>query len=217
MRPIRTTSAIGLFAAGAMLVAACGGNSATTAPTSAPATTAPITAAPTTAPATDAPAATTNPGATLDLSSFHGDANLESLLPKSVGGENLTVLSMTGDQFLTGPAASPELQKAITALGKTPADLSVAFGGNTSVSIVAFRLKGVGADVLFNAFKQSQTGAFTADSVSYGGKSVTKITPSDGSGIAFIYVKDDAMFVVGGTGDTPPSDALLNEAFQKLP
>ena len=217
MRPIRTTSAIGLLAAGVMLVAACGGNSATPAPTSA-ATTAPVTAAPaTTAPATEGPAATTNPGATLDLSSFHGDANLESLLPKTVGGEDLTVLSMTGDQFLSSPAASQQLQAALTALGKQPSDLSAAFGGNTFITIIAFRLKGVGADVLFNQFKQSQTGSFTADSVSYGGKSVTKITPSDGSDVSFIYVKDDTMFVVGSAGTTALSDALLNEAFQKLP
>lgn len=218
MRPLTTIRAAGLLAAGALFIAACGGNAATTAPTTAP------TTAATTAPvATQAPAPTDVAGASnalpsFDLSSFHGDQDLEAMIPKQIGGENLTVLSMTGDQFLGDGSASPELSGALTALGKTTSDLSVAFAGTSKITVVAFRVKGVGADALFNAFKSAQTGTYTADSVSYGGKSVTKITPSDGS-IAFIYSKDDTMFVVGASGssDTVPSDALLNEAFQKLP
>src|SRR5262249_35522814 len=120
------------------------------------------------------------------------------------------------DQFLGQGSSSPELSAALGALGKTPADLSVAFAGSASITIVAFRVKGVPADALFTAFKNAQTGEFTTSSVSYGGKSVTKIVPADTS-TAFIYVKDDTMFVVGSSGDTTPSDALLNEAFQKLP
>ncbi|HJP89899.1 MAG TPA: hypothetical protein VJ850_12760 [Candidatus Limnocylindrales bacterium] len=212
----RTIRALGLTAAGALLIAACGGNAATTAPTTAAATTPPATAA-----ATEATTPTEVPGASgalpsFDLSSFHGDQDLESLIPKSIAGENLTVLSMTGDQFLGGDTASPELGDALKALGKTPADLGVAFAGSTKITIVAFRVKGVPADALFTAFKNAQTDQFTSENVSYGGKSVTKITPSDGS-IAFIYVKDDAMFVVGSSGSSVPTDALLNEAFQKLP
>ena len=217
MRPLTTIRATGLLAAGALLLAACGGNAATTAPTQAPggATAAPATTAPQATP-TDVPGATVDPNATFDLSSFHGDQDLESMIPKQIGGEDLTVLSMTGDQFLGGTDGSPELSNALSALGKTTSDLSVAFAGTSQVSVIAFRVKGVGAEALFNAFKASQTGDYTTANVSYGGKSITKITPSDGS-IAFIYVKNDAMFVVGGAGDDAPSDALLNEAFSKLP
>lgn len=216
MRPSRTVSTLGLLAAGAMLIAACGGNAA------ASPTTAAATEAPTTAPVTtEAPAPTDVAGATgavptFDLSSFHGDQDLESLMPKSIGGENLTVLSMTGDQFLGTGSGGDELGSALTALGKGPSDLSVAFGGTSKITVIAFRVKGVPADALFNAFKNAQTSQYTSENVSYGGKSVTKITPSDSS-LAYIYIKDDTMFVVGGPGDTPPSDALLNEAFQKLP
>jgi hypothetical protein len=212
----RTIRALGLLAGGALLIAACGGGNATTAPTGAGVTTPPATTA-----ATEAPAPTEVAGASeaipsFDLSSFHGDQDLESLIPKTIGGQTLTVLSMTGDQFLGSDTSSPELGNALKALGKSPADLGVAFAGSPAITIVAFRVKGVPADTLFTAFKNAQTDQYTSENVSYGGKSVTKITPSDGS-IAFIYVKDDAMFVVGASGSTAPSDDLLNEAFQKLP
>ena len=211
MRPLTTTRRIGLLAAGAMLIAACGGNAATTAPTTAAATTAPTTAA-----ATDAPGSSAAPGFSFAMPSFHGDADLEGMIPKEIGGETLTVLSMTGDQFLGEGTAAPELAGALQDLGKTTSDLSVAFAGSASITVVAFRVKGVGADSLFNAFKSAAGEDFTSENASYGGKTVVKLMPSDGS-TSFIYVKDDTMFVVGGTGETAPSDALLNEAFQKLP
>lgn len=212
MRPPTTTRAIGLLAAGALLVAACGGNAATTAPTTAPATTAPVTAPPV---ATEAPGTSTEPGFSFELPSFHADQDLEAMLPDSLGGETLTVLSMTGDQFLGEGTAAPELAAALQALGKTTADLSVAFAGTSQLSVIAFRVKGVPADTLFSAFKDAATDQYTIQSVSYGGKSVQKLT-TDGTD-TFMYLKDDTMFIVGGSGTTVPTDALLNEAFQKLP
>ena len=209
MRPLTTIRSIGLLAAGAMLIAACGGNAATTAPTQAAATSAPVT--------TEGPGATT-PGASFAMPSFHGDTDLEDMIPKEVAGEALTVMSMTGDQFLGDGSSSPELAGALQDLGKTTTDLSVGFAGNSKISIVAFRVKGVAADQLFNAFKAAETDEFTSENVSYGGKSIVKLVPADGS-TAFIYLKDDTMFVVGGAGagNTLPTDAVLNEAFSKLP
>jgi len=218
MPALTTFRSLGLLAAGAMLIAACGGNAATTAPSTAAATTAPTTAATVAPVPTEVAGATDGALPSFDLSSFHGDQDLEGMIPKSIGGETLTVLSMTGDQFLGDGSSSPALAGALTALGKTTSDLSVAFAGTSKMTVVAFRVKGVPANTLFDAFKQAQTATdqFTSENVSYGGKSVVKLTPTDGN-VAFIYLKDDTMFVVGGSGDTVPSDALLNEAFQKLP
>lgn len=213
MRPLTTTRALGLLTAGALLIAACGGSAATTAPTTAPVTAAPATTAPV---VTEAPETSTEPGFSFALPSFHGDEDLEAMIPETIGGEDLTVLSMTGDQFLGDGTASPELAGALQALNKTTADLSVAFAGTSSISVIAFRVKGVPADTLFNAFKDAEPDQYTAENASYGGKSVTKLIPSDGT-VAFIYLKGDTMFVVGGPDETAPSDALLNEAFQKLP
>ena len=215
MRPLTTIRATGLLAAGALLIAACGGNAATTAPTTAAATTAPVTAGPV---ATQAPGATVDPGFSFAMPSFHGDEDLEGMIPDTIGGEDLTVMSMTGDQFLGDGTSSPELAGALRDLGKSTADLSVAFAGNTKISVVAFRVKGVAADALFTAFKSAGTDEYTSENVSFGGKSVVKLVPADGS-TAFIYLKNDTMFVVGGTGagDTIPTDDILNEVFSKLP
>jgi hypothetical protein len=218
MRPIRTLRAAGLIAAGALLIAACGSNGATTAPTTGAASTAPTTAPVSVAPVPTEVAAASDALPSFDLSSFHGDQDLESMIPTTVGGQTLTTLSMTGDQFLGDGSSSPQLAGALTALGKTPADLSVAFAGSTKITIVAFRVQGVPASTLFDAFKSAASGNYTATSVSYGGKNVTKVEPGDDT-ISFIYLKDDTMFLVGspGSGATAPSDDLLNEAFQKLP
>jgi hypothetical protein len=211
MRPLDITRAIGLFAAGALFIAACGSNAATTAPTQAAATTAPATTAPL---PTDVAGGTTAP--TFALPSFHGDVDLESQIPKQIGGETLTVLSMTGDQFLGSGTTSPELAAALTALGKSTSDLSVAFAGTTKITVVAFRVKGVPGDTLFNAFKSAATDGMTSENASFGGKSVVKLTQGDGT-ITYIYSKGDIMFGVGGSGETEPSTDLLNEAFSKLP
>lgn len=210
MNPLTTARAIGLLAAGAMLIAACGGTSATTAPTQA-ATAAPATSAP-----VATPPGTAAPGFSFVLPSFHGDLELEAMIPDTIGGETVKVISMTGDQFLGGGTTSPEIAGALEALDKTTADLSVVFAGTTQLSIIAFRVKGVPADTLFNAFKDAETDQYTVETVSYGGKSVVKLTPADGA-VGFIYLKDDTMFVVGGSGDSVPADDLLNEAFSKLP
>jgi len=204
MRPLTFNRGIGLLAACAMLIAACGGNAATTAP-----------ATPTTGPAaTEIPGG--SPGFSFDLSSFHGDLDLEAMIPATIGGQKLTVVSMTGDQFLGDGSSSPELAAALQKLNKSTTDLSVAFAGTSAVSVVAFRVKGVSAETLFTAFKDAQTDGMTSTSATYGGKSVQKLDSSDGT-TAFVYLKDDTMFVIGGNGSAVPTDDVLNEAFQQLP
>jgi hypothetical protein len=194
---------IALLGASAILIAACGGSSASPSPTTA-ATQAP---APTQGPAS------TDAGFSFALPSFQGDADLEAMLPKEIGGETLTVISMTGDEFLGDGTISPEISDALDALGKTTSDLSVAFGGTSTIQVVAFRVKGADAGALFNAFKAAQTDEYTTENVTLGGKNVVKVTPSTGD-VSYIYTKGDTMFVLGGTDVT---DAILNEAFSKLP
>lgn len=205
---------LALLAALAIVVAACGSGTATQAP---------VTAGPT-QPAATQPAATTTttqgPAATgaepsFDLSSFHGDTDLESLFPKEIDGKPLIVLSMTGDQFM-GQGSSPELDAALSALGKSTSDLSVAFGGVSNVTIVAFKISGVPGSAILNALftaYQNQSGTITDMTIS--GKSVKKVVPADATeGTSYIYAVQDVVFAVGGDGIT---DAQLNEAFSKLP
>ncbi|MEO5703643.1 MAG: hypothetical protein ABIZ52_07850 [Candidatus Limnocylindrales bacterium] len=194
----------------AIVVAACGPGAATSAPGSSQG------AAATVAPVTQAPAGTDGAAPTLDLSSFHADVQLEDLFPDEIGGQTLTVLSMSGAEFMVG-GTSPELEATLTALGKSPSDLTVAFGGVTNVSIIAFQIAGVpGGSILTEFFKkfQQETPSVITD-VTISGKSVKKIVPTDtGEETTYVYTSQDVVFAVGGADIT---DALLAEVFSKLP
>lgn len=193
----------------AILVAACGPGAATQAPGA-------TSAAATQVPVTQAPAGTGGAVPTLNLSSFHADVQLEELFPDQIGGQTLTVLSMSGAELM-GDGSSPELEATLTALGKSPSDLSVAFGGVTGVTIIAFQIKGVaGGSILTEFFKayQQETESSITD-VTIGGKAVKKIVPTDtGEETTYVYTSRDVVFAVGGEEIT---DAQLTEVFSKLP
>ena len=207
----RTGTVMTLFVGLALAVVACSGSTATTGPTSATST----SATPTEAPSTEAPAASGLPGSSFAIPSFHANADLEKLIPAEIGGEPVTTQSMSGAQFLGTP--NNEVANVLSGLGKQPSDLSVAFGFNMNVSVIAFQINGVPGSTILDSFKNASTDAGTITDASYGGKSVKKLTPTEASQAAsYIYTTQDVVFVVGGTGTTL-TDALLNEAFSKLP
>ncbi|MBI2780608.1 MAG: hypothetical protein HYX55_02275 [Chloroflexi bacterium] len=195
------------LAALAVVVAACGSGTATTAP----ATQAPATQAP----ATQAPGATSAGQPSFDTSSFHADKKLEDLFPKTIGTETVSILSVSGQEFM-GIGSAPELEAMLTAVGKTPADMSVAYGGAAGVTIIGFKVAGVPGDktfkALFDAYGQLNEAAITTVTIS--GKSVKKVVPNDDSGTSYVYAAQDVVFAVGGEAIT---DAQLNEVFSKLP
>lgn len=194
------------LAALAILVAACGSGTATTAP---------ATQASATQPATQGPAATDAGQPSFDTSSFHADQKLEALFPDSLGGEKMSVLSVSGEEFM-GLGAAPELEAMLIALNKTASDMSVAYGGAAGVTIIGFKVAGVSGDktfsALFDAYKQVNESTIT--NVTISGKAVKKVVPTDGSDTSYVYAAQDVVFAVGGETIT---DALLNEAFSKLP
>ena len=204
----RISAALTLSAGIALAIAACGGNAATSgtgAATEGPSTEAPATEAP----------ATEAPGVSFALPSFHSNADLEKLIPPQIGGEAVTTQSMSGAQFLGTP--NNEFSKVLSGLGKQPSDLSVAFGFNMQVSVIAFQISGIPGSTILDAFKNSTTDVGTLTDASYGGKAVKKVTPTDTSQAAsYIYTTQDVVFVVAGT-ESAPSDAILNEVFSKLP
>jgi hypothetical protein len=201
----RTGTGLALLVGAALLVVACSGAAGTTAPTT--------LAAATEAPASEAAPASGLPGFSFALPSFTSDAELEAKFPKELGGETLQILSMSGSDFLGSGMSGNEIGPILQQLGKAPSDLSVAVGGTTSISVIAFRIKGVPADQFLNAYtSQAQQGAAITDA-SFGGKSVKKVVAS-GQDPVYLYLKDDVIWTVGGSG---PTDALLNEAFSKLP
>jgi hypothetical protein len=208
----RTGTALTLFAGLALAVVACSGNAGTAAPTSGSPSAPPATEAA----ASQAPASFGLPGFSFALPSFTADTELEAMFPSEIGGEQLQVLSMTGSDFLGTGASGNELGPILTQLGKSPSDLSVAFGGTTQASVVAFRIKGVPADQFLNAYTQAAPQGAAITDASFGGKAVKKVVTPDSGSPTYLYLKGDVIWTVTG-GSSAPSDALLNEAFSKLP
>jgi hypothetical protein len=212
MNARRTARPLAALATIAVVIAACGNGAATTAPaTGVPATVAPVTEAPATQAAVGSGVIPS-----FALPSFHSDTQLEDLFPDQIGGEDVTVLSMSGDQFM-GSGSSPELDAALQTLGKSASDLSVAFGSAGNVTIIAFKVSGIPASTiqtaLFQAYQQETES--TISDATFSGKSVKKITPNDTTeDVSYIYGVQDVVFAVGGTDVT---DAQLTEVFSKLP
>lgn len=197
---------------GAVLVAACGGSAATNAPAA-------TQAAQATVAATQGPGATDAGEPSFALPSFHGNVDLEKLIPTSIGGEDITTLSMTGDDFV-GSGSDPTLTAVLDALNKQPSDLSVAFGGNTAVQIIAFQVNGVPGsqilDAFYNAAKSTLDAAISSSTIA--GKAAQKVTPTDTTQLpSYLYVKNDVVFSIAAGGDVGLTDAQLTEVFQKLP
>ena len=204
MTPRTNFSAIALLA-GAFVVAACGGTAATNAPAT-------QSAVATLAPATQAPGSSDGTSPSFALPSFHANTTLEKVIPTEIGGEAITTMSVSGADLI-GVGSSQELSAVLTALHKQPSDLSAAFGGNTLIEIVAFQVNGVSGGQILDAFNAATQSGATITDASFGGKSVKKIATTTGDP-TYVYTKDDIVFSVGGAAIT---DALLNEAFSKLP
>ena len=204
----RNATGVGILIGAMLVIAACGpAANATTGPTTTP-TSPPITEAP----GSEAPASGL-PEFSFALPSFTSDAELEAMFPTQLGGETLQILSMSGSDFMGSGMSGNELAPILQQLGKTPADLSVAVGGTTNISVIAFRIKGVPADQFLNAYIAKAPQGATITDTSFGGKSVKKVVAADQDPI-YLYLHNDVIWTVGGSGLT---DALMNEAFSKLP
>ena len=151
------------------------------------------------------------------------DKDLEALFPTTVAGLPVTVQSMSGNDLTTNGAAPPALLQALTALGKTMDDLSVAYGyyidpttGNGGL-ISAFQVDGVQMsdlmDVLVPLVLNGETPA-SQTQTQIGGKDVTVVklaadTPDNE--LQYLYPRNDVLWLVKAT------DPGLTEVFTNLP
>jgi hypothetical protein len=204
------------------VVAACGSTaspspSAAVAASSPPASSAASVEA---SPSASAPASG-SPSASVALpSGLNADTDLEKQLPDELAGAKLTKLSMKGSDFLTagGAANTKPFTDLLSALGKSTNDFSVAVASSATsgITVVAFRI--AGADVskavpLFLTAATTNTANASVSDASVGGKSVKKLSaPSEMA--AYVYAHGDIMFFVQ---QQTANEALLNEAFSKLP
>ena len=196
---------LALTIAVAGFAAACSSSS-----TPAPATQAPATQAP----ASQAAAATDNGGGSISipsfaLPSFPSEAkDLEALLPASYCNVALTKASMAGADALGGNI-DPTFAAALSALNKTPADVSVAFGtanGATdpkcTVNFFALRIAGADQSQLQQVYSAAATNnGDTVSTVNLGGKDVTKDVDPNGSNTYLIFKGDTAVGVTADSDD----------------
>ena len=115
---------------------------------------------------------------------------------------------------------TPEAQEFFDRVGAEPSDLSSAFGfgvdteSGSGISIIAFRVSGADEGRLREEFRstieEDDTQTLTEENVA--GKDVLAIS-TDGTDVSgYVYVKNDVVFVVGGS----PID-LAEDALSQLP
>ena len=175
-------------------------------------------------PAIGSPGASTTgsaPAAAADGSADPGDQHaapdLEALLPRKIGGVALTYQSTDGTTALAGnDTSTTALVASLTQMGKTAADLDIAEAydgdGSLDAQIIAFRVKGVGADKLGQAILDSwlSDGAsgITSAKTTISGKTVTKVTYSDGGPADYLYLKGDVVYDLSTSTDSVVTETI---------
>jgi len=142
-------------------------------------------------------------------------ADLEALIPNTVGDLTIKKESIQTSEFLTAPGSDPAAVKFVEDLGVSPSDISIATGSANSADFAKFlfvcviRAQGADSDRLVSAFK---TASSTDDasplqwsSATVAGKSVE--TAGGAGGANYIYAKGDVLFWLIAT------DATLAEQF----
>lgn len=146
-------------------------------------------------------------------------ADLEALIPDTVGDLEMTKTSMRGNEFLISGSSDPATVQFLEDLGVAPDDVSMAVGfgvsteAATSLIMFVFRAEGADTNQLVSAFKASLDSqretplTWTSDEI--GGKSVEKAL--DGETAIYLYAKDDILIFVSGDADSAA------EAVSELP
>ena len=204
-------SSILILALVAMFVVACSGDQAGASATSSPVAS---------ATEEETPEAEETPEGGAEATLQPGAGDLAGLLPTEVGGITIEYESSSGDAVMGAEGVTPEAQEFFDRVGAEPSDLSSAFGfgvdteTGSGISIIAFRVAGADEGQLRDEFRatieEDETQTLTEETVA--GKNVLAIS-SDGTEVSgYVYVKNDVVFVVGGS----PVE-LAEEALSQLP
>ena len=161
---------------------------------------------------------TEGPDATIPLEEGAGD--LASVLPDEVGGITIEYTSASGEEAIGSEGMTPEARAFLESVDADASDISTAFGfgfdteAGSGVSIVAFRIAGADEGRLRDEFRSvmEQEGTTFLEESSLAGKTVLAFGEAESEPEGFMYVKDDTVFVVGGS---PPE--LVEEAIAGLP
>jgi len=200
----------------ALLVAACGSSNASPSPSASVA--APVTAPPSSASAApsesaassesaapaDTSSAGTNSSSGPEISLSAGQAaDLEAMLPSSIGSTQLQKSSFDGAQIpasgtpIDQSSLDPVLKKYNKSISDVRFAMAVPAGGTSATNleaVYAIQLKGVPAD----QFMKDVSGMDISTSSTVGGKTVygAAATPSGSPFVSYVYPKEDILFIV---------------------
>ncbi|MGP1673789.1 MAG: hypothetical protein ACTS8Z_01070 [Candidatus Limnocylindrales bacterium] len=195
-----------------LVLAACGGSTASTGATAsavAPGTAA--SASPSVAVASASPAV--DPSLAIPSFAFPSeDKELEALLPNLMCGATTLKFSLSGATFAT--AADPQFIAILGELGKSPADVSFAVAGGTpgvdsgACSAGIFRIKG--ADT--NRFKEVFLAESAKEGTTYEEKSVAgrTVLVGDGTDFQYAYFTGDALIFVAAPTEAQAAEVLVD-------
>jgi hypothetical protein len=133
-------------------------------------------------------------------------ADLEALIPDTVGTMTMTKSSTRGDEFLTSGNPDPAVAKFVSDLGVKPSDISIAIGfgfstdGSSSLGMFVFRASGADTNRLIAAFKTANDAnrdtPLVWSNTTVGGKQVESAV--DGETTFYLYAKGDVLFFLSG-------------------
>jgi hypothetical protein len=133
-------------------------------------------------------------------------ADLEALIPDTVGSMTVQKSSTRGDEFLTSGNSNPSVVKFVNDLGVKPSDISIAIGfgvstdGSSSLGMFVFRASGADTNRLIAAFKEANDSdretPLVWSSATVAGKQVEKSV--DGTDTFYLYAKNDILFFLSG-------------------
>jgi hypothetical protein len=137
-------------------------------------------------------------------------ADLEALIPDTVGDLEISKTSMRGNEFLISEGSDAATVQFLEDLGVAPSDVSMAVGfgvsteASTSLIMFVFRAEGADTNQLVSAFKASldseRDTPLTWTSGEVGGTSVEKAL--DGETAIYLYAKNDILIFVSGDADS---------------
>ena len=217
MFPKRALAPLILTTSVAIVALACGPVTASGAPSSSAA--APTPPASASAPASGSPAASGSGEASASASaaaSADTGADPAALIPETVGDVQVSVIQADGESFVAANV-SRRLAPILTALGKTPADVTVASGtgsasGGATLFIDAVSIDGADAEALVAAFQSAAEAVpgTTVEPIEAGGRPAVQVTTAS-STLAVTAEGDTLVYVQS------PDPALVTAALAALP
>ena len=144
-------------------------------------------------------------------------ADLEALIPDTVGDVTLQKLSMRGDEFANSGSNTLEAEEFLRELGVATEDVSVAVGfgladDGRSVAMFIFKAEGADSGRLLEAFKSAmdaeQDQPLEWETATVGGKQVERATAATNNGQVHIYVSGDTLYFVATSHEEDAAEIL---------